>query len=105
MVIVASQLVFAVPPEHSTRALGQKIKDHVWSRFKISVAELPKDNADQLVIGIAVVGGEEASAKHRSEQVISHLRDWGVTELLEADSETIHFEDLELERDFEKFNP
>src|SRR5438552_1288379 len=108
MVIGAKRLSFIVPPDgKSTRSVAHKIKDHLWRKFRISVAELssPSTGTGELMIAVALVGNEEKDVRHRTEEVVRHLRDWSAVELVHDESELIHFEDLEIERDFEKYNP
>lgn len=106
MIIAALRLTFAVPPDgKSSHGTAQKIKDKLWARFKIAVAELPSPSAGELVVGAAAVGGEEAGVKERALQIIRFVQDAGDMELVNDEVEYIVFDDIELERDFEKYNP
>ncbi len=94
-----------VPPDgKSTHSTAQKIKDRLWSKFKLAVSELP-GHGTQLVIGGALVGYDENQTRERLSQVVRHLNEWGTVELVNDETEIIHFDDLELERDFEKYDP
>jgi hypothetical protein len=105
MIIGALRLTFIVPPDGgSTHSMAQKIKDRLWSKFKLALTELPS-NGTQLVIGGALVGYEESKTRARMDQVIKHLNDWGTVELVNDETELVFFDDLELERDFEKYAP
>jgi uncharacterized protein YlxP (DUF503 family) len=105
MIIGALRLTFIVPPDgKSTHSAAQKIKDRLWTKFKLALSELPSSGT-QLVIGGAMVGYDEGQTQARLDQVIKHLNEWGAVELVNEESELIHFDDLELERDFEKYDP
>src|ERR1700683_843360 len=102
MVIGALRLTFMVSPDgKSTRAMAQKIKDRLWSKFKLAVADLSSHSGSQLVIGGALVGQDEPGTQARVEQIIRHLNEWGAVELVNDEVELIHFNDIEMERDFE----
>ena len=107
MIIGALRLTFMVPPDgKSTHNAAQKIKDRLWSKFKVAVSELPSPgSANQLVIGGALVGYEEQKTQERLDQIVKHLNEWGNVELVNDETELVHFDDLELERDFEKYDP
>jgi uncharacterized protein YlxP (DUF503 family) len=105
MIIGALRLTFIVPPDgKSTRSSAQKIKDRLWTKFKLALSELPSSGT-QLVIGGAMVGYDENQTRERLDQVITHLNEWRVVELVNDETELVHFDDLELERDFEKYDP
>jgi len=105
MIIGALRLTFIVPPDgKSTHSSAQKIKDRLWTKFKLALSELPS-NGTQLVIGGALVGYDEKQTQERMDQVIRHLNEWGAIELVNDETELVHFDDLELERDFEKYDP
>jgi len=106
MIIGALRLTFIVPPDgKSTHSVAQKIKDRLWSKFKLSLSEQPTIRGEQLVIGAALVDYDEVKTRTRLEQVIKHLNEWGSVELVNDEIELVHFDDLELERDFEKYDP
>ncbi|MCC6278048.1 MAG: DUF503 family protein [Oligoflexia bacterium] len=106
MVISAIRLAFQVSPGgESPKALAQKIKDRVWSKFRASVAEVPSPGSSEIVIGISLVGSDEKQVRDRSDKLIRDLRDWTETELISDETEVIRYADIEAERDFEKFNP
>ena len=108
MVIGALRLTFLVPPDgKSTRSVAHKIKDHLWSKFKVSLAEVPTGTSSggELVIGLALASPEEKLTRQRLDEIVRHLHEWGGAELVHDDSEVIRFDDLEMERDFEKYNP
>jgi uncharacterized protein YlxP (DUF503 family) len=106
MIIAALRLTFAVPPDgRSTHGIAQKIKDKLWSRFKISVSELPSPSGAELIIGAAAVGGEEGRVKERAQQIIRFVQNSGEMELVNEEIEYVVFDDIEIERDFEKYNP
>jgi uncharacterized protein YlxP (DUF503 family) len=106
MIIAALRLTFAVPPDgKSTHGTAQKIKDKLWSKFKIAIAELPSPSGAELVMGIAAVGGEEFKVKERAQQIVRWAQESGDMELVNDEVEYIVFDDIEIERDFEKYNP
>ncbi len=105
MIIGALRLTFIVPPDgKSTHSSAQKIKDRLWTKFKLALSELPSQGT-QLVIGGAIVGYDENQTQERLDQVIRHLNEWSAVELVNDETELVHFDDLELERDFEKYDP
>ena len=105
MVIGAFRLSFAVPEEGSThKGEAQRIKDHMWSQYKISICELDSD-PQELIIGGAVVGPSESACRQRVDKIIEHMRDWPKANLVHEESDFIAFEDIEVERDFEKYQP
>ena len=104
MVLGALRLTFMIPPDgKSTHSAAHKIKDHLWTKFKIALSEIPSGGPNQLVIGAALVDRDENRVKERMDQVIRHLNDWGRVELVNDETEMIRFDDIELERDFEKY--
>jgi len=106
MIIGALRLTFMVPPDgKSTHSAAQKIKDRLWSKFKLALSEQPTLSGPQLVIGAALVGYDEAKTRARLDQVVKHLNEWDSVELINDEIELVHFDDLELERDFEKYDP
>jgi uncharacterized protein YlxP (DUF503 family) len=106
MVVGALRLTFVVPPvDGSSKGEAQKIKDRLWSKFKVAVAELPVDSSEQVVIGVALVGGDEKTTRERADAIIRHLQEWGSVDLVNDESDFVRFEDIELERDFAKYNP
>jgi len=106
MILGALRLTFIIPPDgKSTHSAAHKIKDRIWSKFKIAASEIPSGSTNQLVIGGALVDHDEARIRDRMDQVIKHLNNWGSVELVNDEIEVIHFDDLELERDFEKYEP
>jgi uncharacterized protein YlxP (DUF503 family) len=106
MIIGALRLTFMVPPDgNSSHTSAQKIKDRLWSKFKLALAELPTHSGSQVVIGGALVGSDEKTTQKRVDDIIRHLNDWGAVELVNDEMELIHFDDIELERDFEKYDP
>jgi uncharacterized protein YlxP (DUF503 family) len=106
MIIGALRLTFVVPADgSSTHNSAQKIKDRLWSKFKLALAELPSHSGTQVVIGGALVGSDEGATQKRVDDIIRHLNDWGAVELVNDEMELIYFDDLELERDFEKYDP
>lgn len=93
------------PDNSSSRGLAQKIKDRLLTKFKASVTEIPTPGSNELVIGVAIVGYDEAKTKERVNQIIRHLQEWSSVELVNDEVEIMQFDDLEMERDFEKYNP
>ena len=57
------------------------------------------------VIGAAAVGSEETQVRERAQGIIRFLQNSADMELVNDETEYIHFDDLEMERDFEKYNP
>lgn len=105
MIIGALRLTFVVPTDgKSTRSVAQKIKSEMLTRFKASVAELSTQGAE-LFMGASIVGNEEKLTRERLDSIIHYFREWGHADLANDESELVHFDDLELERDFEKYNP
>lgn len=103
MVIGAFRLSFALPEEGAThKGEAQRIKDHLWSQFKISVCEL-ESQPGELLIGGAVVGSSEGFCRKRVESILEHIRQWPKANLVHEESDYIGFTDIETERDFEKY--
>ncbi len=103
MVIGAFRLSFAIPEEGTThKGEAQRVKDHIWSHYKISVCELDSDSREVL-IGGAVVGASESACRKRVETIIEHLRQWPKANLIHEETDFIGFTDIETERDFEKY--
>lgn len=106
MIIAALKLTFAVGPDASShKSMAHKIKDRLMSRFKVSVAEIPNDSSSELIIGVSFVGSDEKLLHNKCDEIIRHLHDWPAAELAYDETEIIHFNDLEMKRDFEKYNP
>jgi uncharacterized protein YlxP (DUF503 family) len=106
MIIGALRLTFVVPPDgNSAHSVAQKVKDRLWSKFKLALSELPSQGTAQLVIGGALVGHNEHQTRERLDQIVRHLNDWGHVELVNDETELVYFDDLEMERDFEKYDP
>jgi uncharacterized protein YlxP (DUF503 family) len=104
MVVGALRLTFMIPPDgKSNHSAAHKIKDRLWTKFKIALSEIPSGAPSQLVIGGALVDHDENRMQERMDQIIRHLNDWGVVELVNDETDIIHFDDIELERDFEKY--
>src|SRR4051812_37713341 len=106
MIVGALRLTFAVPHGgNSSHAIASRIKDKIWTRFKISVAEMPEVSQHEVIIGVTTVGFNEKNVRERLEKIVDVLKNSGDIELVNDEMEMIHFDDLELERDFEKYNP
>ncbi|CAM6001624.1 unnamed protein product [Sphagnum balticum] len=106
MIIGALRLTFIVPADSSSsHSSAQKIKDHLWSKFKLALSELPSGSTSQLVIGGALVGHNEAQTRERLDKIVRHLNEWKNVELVNDETELVYFDDLEMERDFEKYDP
>jgi uncharacterized protein YlxP (DUF503 family) len=108
MIIGALRLSFLVPQDgRSTRGLGQKVRVALNSRFKASAVELElKTNRDtELTIGASVVSPDETQMRKKIDQIIGYFQEWGHAELVYQESEIIHFDDIDIERDFEKYDP
>ncbi|MBK9294612.1 MAG: DUF503 family protein [Oligoflexia bacterium] len=106
MIIAAMRLTFASAPDATShKSIAHKIKDRISQRFKVSVSEVPSDNPNELNIGISFVGSEERFLRKKCEEIIKHLQDWAAVDLAYDEVEIIHFSDLEIKRDFEKYEP
>jgi uncharacterized protein YlxP (DUF503 family) len=106
MVIGAMRLTFAIPAGGmSTKSLAHHIKDRLWAQFKIALTEIPRSSPTELVIGAALVGGDEPSTEDRMQQIIRFLNESDSVELVDQETEMIHFEEIEMERDFQKYDP
>src|SRR5579863_8529889 len=93
MILGALRLTFMVPPDgKSTHSTAQKIKDRLWSKFKVAVSELPSPGTTQLIIGGALDGYEENQTRERLDQIVRHLNDWGHVDLVNDDTELVHFD-------------
>jgi uncharacterized protein YlxP (DUF503 family) len=99
VIVAALKLTFA----SGTNA--RRIKDRLWSRYKISLAELPTSSPLELAIGAALVGSDERSLSQRVQQIVSHVQDWGAYDLIDHEVEFLHFEDFQEERNLEKYDP
>ena len=108
MIIGAIRLSFLVPTDgSSSRGLGQKAQVALTSRFKASAAELTvdKNRDEKLTVGASLVSVGEPQMRKRIDQIIKYFEEWGHAELINQEFEIIHFDDIEIERDFEKYNP
>ncbi len=106
MIVAALRLTFMVPPDGgSTKSTAQKIKDRLQQKFKVAVAEVQHTQSGELLIGVAFVGNQKQAVDERVQDIIRHLHDWPAVELTYDETEIIHFDDLEIERDFVKYNP
>ena|ERR1035438_5957802 len=109
MVIAALKLTFAVSSDTSGHSTAKRIKDRLWSAFKVAVAELPSSSHQEVLIGVSAVGNEEAPLRDRMDQLLVNLRDWGSVDLVDQELELLHYEDIELSEDYdknlEKYNP
>lgn len=103
MVVGALRLSFVIAS--SPKSEAQKIKDRIWSKFKASVAELPSSSNNEVCLGVSIVGIDTKTTKERLDKILNHLNDWGAVELVDHDLELIQYNDLALERDFEKYDP
>ena len=52
-----------------------------------------------------MVGTDEQKTRARIDQIIRHLHEWASVELINDEVEMIAFDDIEMEKDFEKYNP
>lgn len=108
MIIGALRLSFLVPSDgSSSRGLGQKVKVALQTRFKAAACEIPAKKAEhsELTVGATLVSCEERQMKNRLDEIVRYFQDWGHAELVHHDIEVIHFDDIEIERDFEKYDP
>jgi len=106
MIVGIQRLTFHIPSsENSANALAQRIKDRLWGRFKVSVAQVEEPQADELIIGIAYVGMSKDAVQQKADSIVKHINEWGAVELVHDEKDIVHYEDLEIERDFEKYNP
>lgn len=108
MTIGALRLTFAIPSgEDSIRGIAQKAKAALLSKFKASSSELssPGRQQNELLIGAAIVAHDEKQADKILDQIVSYFQEWGHADLAEDEREVIFFNDIELERDFQKYNP
>lgn len=106
MIVGAMRLTFVVPPDgNSTHSMAQKIKDRLWAKFKMALSELPSPGSSELVIGCAIVGYDENQTRERLHQIVRHLHDWASVDLIHDEVELVFFDDLEMERDMEKYDP
>jgi uncharacterized protein YlxP (DUF503 family) len=85
--------------------LGQKIKDRLWSHFKVATAEVDGQGAMELVIGVSIVANDDFGAQKRIDQIVKHLLEWGTVNLVDHESDVFRYEDTETERNFEKYEP
>lgn len=106
MIVGALRLTFMTAPDgKSNHSAAHKIKERLWAKFKIALAEIPSGAPSQVVVAGALVDHDEVRARERLAQIVRHLNDWGAVELVNDETEVIHFDDLEMERDFEKYEP
>ena len=106
MIVAALRLTFMVSPDGaSNKSTAQKLKERLWSNFKVAVAEVPHTSPSELKIGVTFVGSQEGVMQERVQDIIRHLNDWTSVELVYDESELIYFDDLELERDIAKYDP
>ena len=106
MIVAALRLTFMVPPDSgSHKSTAQKIKERLWSHFKVAVSEIPQHGPSELIIGVSFVGHQEGAMQNRTQEIIRHLQDWAAVDLTFDESELIYFNDLELERDLAKYDP
>lgn len=106
MVVAALRLTFMVPPDGaSTKSIAQKIKERLWTNFKAATAEVHSPTTAELMIGVSIVGSQEKLVQQRVQEIIKNLQEWPSVELTYDESEIIHFDDLEIERDFVKYDP
>ncbi len=106
MIIGAIRLTFVVGTDgSSSRSTSQKLKERIWNRFKFTCIEVPSSAPNELVIGVASLGINETQTRNKIQDLIKHLNEWGQVELVNDEVELIHFEDIEAERNFEKYNP
>jgi uncharacterized protein YlxP (DUF503 family) len=108
MVIGAVRLSFVIPPNsQSLRGLSQKARSAVNSRFKAAAAELTSEGkqGSELVIGVSLVSTDEAQTRKRVDEIVNYFQGWGHADLAYHENEIIHFEDIAIERDFEKYDP
>jgi uncharacterized protein YlxP (DUF503 family) len=106
MIVAALRFTFNCGPDQSShRREAQKIKDRLWSHFKVAVAEIPSHSPMEIKIAASFVGSNEKVVQERCAEIIRHLNDWANVELTYDEQEVIHFDDLELERDILKYDP
>ncbi len=106
MIVAALRLTFMVAPDGSShKSAAQKIKERLWSHFKVAVAEISHNSPAELRIGLSFVGTQESDMELRVQEIVRHMNDWNSVEMTYDESELIHFDDLELERDYLKYDP
>mgnify|MGYP000925946652 FL=1 len=109
MVIAGLKLTFAISPDTTRHGTAKRIKDHLWSKHKVAVAEIPSDNNAEVVMGVASVGSDENNLTERMQQLLQGLREWGSVDLIDHELEVMHFEDVDLvidhEKNFQKYDP
>jgi uncharacterized protein YlxP (DUF503 family) len=106
MLVGIQRLTFHIASsENSGKGLSQRIKDRLWSHFKVSVAEVEEPGGTELVLGVAFVGISEDAVQQKADSIVRHLNDWPAVELIHDEKDIVRYEDLEIERDFEKYNP
>ena len=106
MIVGIQRLTFHIPAnENSARALAQRIKARLWRKFKVAIAEVNESTSSELVLGIAHVGISKQTVNTKADSIVRDLNDWGTVELVGDEKDVLVYEDLEMERDFEKYNP
>jgi hypothetical protein len=75
------------------------------SRYKAATAEVSDSGGPGIVIGVALVGNNDADLRSRGQKIIHDMQNWADVELINDELDVLHYEDIEMERDFEKYNP
>ena len=99
MIIGALRLTFMVPPDgKSTHSAAQKIKDRLWSKFKLALSGTAHGKRATTCYwrGYRGVMRKDKTRARLEQVVIKHLNEWGSVELVNDEIELVHFDDLEL---------